>query len=147
MSPLEARRSLPSGFIQEHLTNIQHRIVQAAEKSGRSERSVCLVAVTKRVEPHLIGEILGLGVKNLGESRVQEAFEKRELLRGKEGLNLHLIGHLQTNKAKKAVGFFDLIQSVDSPKLAVFLDRAAAEVSKKQRCLVEVKVSEEENKT
>lgn len=87
-------------------------------------------------------------MKDFGENRVQEAFAKRPSLeRDFAGTRQHLIGRLQTNKARRAVGLFEVIQSVDRPKLAETLDRVAGEAGKKQRCLAEVKISTEPSKS
>ncbi len=104
--------------------------------------------MTKTVPAERIHEVISLGCKDFGENRVQEAESKRSALADKlGGTSQHLIGQLQTNKARKAVELFDVIQSVDRPKLAVFLDRIAGELGKKQRCLIEVKISTEESKS
>lgn len=118
----------------------------AAEKSGRSRESVSLVAVTKTVAPDRIREACRLGVSLIGENRVQEALAKREATQDLP-LTHHMIGHLQTNKARKAVELFGVIQSVDSPKLAASLDRISSELGRPTRCLIEVKISEEPAKT
>ncbi len=146
MSPLDQRGSSPTGTIQERLKNIHHRIVEAAGKSGRSPEAIGLVAVTKKVGLAQIQEALSLGIRDIAESRIQEAEEKWSGLKS-QSVTHHFIGHLQTNKAKRAAQLFDLIQSIDSPKLAVALDRTSTEAGKKQRCLIEVKVSTEQTKT
>lgn len=107
-----------------------------------------LLAVTKTVPAERIKEAILLGCKDFGENRVQEAESKRAALMTElSGTTQHLIGQLQSNKARRAIELFDVIQSVDRPKLAVALDRIAAETGKKQRCLVEVKVSTESTKS
>lgn len=87
-------------------------------------------------------------MRDFGENRVQEAMEKRASLAPRlEGTTQHLLGQLQTNKARKAVELFDVIQSVDRPRLAETLDRIAGEMGKTQRCLIEVKISSEPSKS
>lgn len=124
---------------------ISERIRRAAEKAGRAPESVILMGVTKTVDTARINEALRLGLTHIGENRVQEAMQKRAELQG--AATHHLIGALQTNKARKAVELFDVIQSVDRIRLVDTLDRVAAELNKVQRCLVEVKISNEPTKT
>lgn len=92
------------------------RIAVAAERAGRDPATVTLVAVSKNVEPARIDAVIGAGVTDLGENRVQEAQAKRPLLAGRA--TWHLIGHLQTNKARRAAELFDMVQSVDSERIA-----------------------------
>ncbi len=116
---------------------------QAAEKSGRPVDSICLVAVTKTISMDRIVEASRLGIKDFGENKVQEAAAKAPF----PSSTLHMIGALQTNKVRKAVQMFDLIQSVDRMKVATALDRVAGEIGKKQRCLIEIKISTEPTKS
>ena len=90
-------------------------------------------------------EAIDSGVTNIGENRVQEATEKFQVLE-REGLTKHLIGHLQTNKAKQAVKLFDLIHSVDSENLAAAIDKAAGAIGKVQDVLIQVNLANEETK-
>jgi hypothetical protein len=106
---------------------------------------VTLVAVSKTMPAAAIREAVSAGVKILGENRVQEAREKIEALPG--AAEWHLIGHLQTNKAKLAVGLFDCIHSLDSVRLAQELGRHAEEAGRRLRCLVEVNLGEEAQKS
>ena len=105
-------------MLADNLRNVRETIASALVKRvGKKETGdeVCLVAVTKNHPAEVVAEIVALGVENIGENRVQEAREKQEKL-GHPG-KWHLIGHLQTNKAKQAVELFDLIESVDSEHL------------------------------
>ncbi len=136
----------PSLVLSERLKRINERIKKAAEKSGRSEDCVTLVAVTKTIPTERILECVRLGVLDIGENKIQEAMAKRSGLEV-SGLRHHFIGHLQTNKARKAVELFDLIQTVDRPSLAETLDRISSEKGKRQACLVEVKVAKEDTKS
>ena len=106
--------------IQERLAAVRRRIEAAAARSGRPSSAVTLVAVSKTMPAAAIREAVSAGVKILGENRVQEAREKIEALPG--AAEWHLIGHLQTNKAKLAVGLFGCIHSLDSVRLAEELD-------------------------
>lgn len=137
----------PSDTLKDRYLRLIDRIQKAAIVSGRSERDVVLVGVTKNVSVEKINSALLLGLKHVGENRVQEAAAKRPELKTDFDVQMHLIGALQTNKAKKAMELFDVIQSVDRPKLAQFLERCAVESGKTQRCLIEVKISDEETKS
>ncbi len=133
-----------SGF-QERLASVRAGIAAAVARSGRSPEAVTLVAVSKTISVEGIHEALSAGVRILGENRVQEAREKIALLPGLA--SWHLIGHLQSNKAKLAVQLFDCIHSLDSVRLAEDLDRHAEATGKIQRCLIEVNVGEEVQKS
>ena len=106
----------------ERIERVKARIAKACERAGRSEDSVRLLAVSKKAGGRC-GSSVGVGVVLFGENRVQEAAEKIPL--SPSGATWHLIGHLQSNKAKLAAGLFDMIQSVDSMKLIEALDRHA----------------------
>ncbi|MBQ3444207.1 MAG: YggS family pyridoxal phosphate-dependent enzyme [Selenomonadaceae bacterium] len=106
---------------------------------------IILVAVTKNHGVDLMREAIDAGATNIGENRVQEAAEKFQTLDRK--VTRHLIGHLQTNKAKAAVKLFDLIQSVDSQHLAAALDKAAASINKVQDVLIQVNAAREPQKS
>jgi pyridoxal phosphate enzyme (YggS family) len=139
-------------MISHRYSDIQSRIKSAAEASGRDAATVTLMAVTKTVPVDQIVASAQLGINAFGENRVQEAIAKRDDLIVQLsclGLNPshHLIGHLQTNKARKAVELFDVIQTVDRPELAATLDRIAGEKGTTVTCLVEVKVSSEPTKS
>jgi pyridoxal phosphate enzyme (YggS family) len=121
-------------------------VEQAALRSARQPEDVQIVAVSKTIGADLMQQALRLGMAALGENRVQEAREKHpeiEALLKEKDAQFHLVGHLQTNKAKEAVRLFDLIQSVDSERLAHELDQRAREIGKVQRVLIEVNTSEE----
>jgi pyridoxal phosphate enzyme (YggS family) len=118
------------------LADVRERIARA----GRDPREITIVAVTKGFGPEVCTEALGAGLTILGENRVQEALEKMAAV---DGAEWHLIGHLQTNKARLAAGRFALIQSVDSPHVA----DALARINVEQKVLVEVNVARESQKT
>jgi pyridoxal phosphate enzyme (YggS family) len=132
--------------IQSRLKRIKDRITEAALACGRDPKAVKLVAVSKTVPADRVSAAINAGVTDLGENYVQEAREKIEAL-GRETVIWHLIGHLQSNKAKYAVKLFDLIHSVDSLKLAKELDRRARAVGKVQKVLVQVNISREATKS
>ncbi|HSW61710.1 MAG TPA: YggS family pyridoxal phosphate-dependent enzyme [Dissulfurispiraceae bacterium] len=131
-------------------SEVLRKMSHAAMRAGRQPDAVRLVAVSKSVPPERILEAMEAGLRVFGESRVQEARDKIALLREPShefsGVQWHLIGHLQKNKAKQAIRLFDLIHSVDSVELADELNRHAADHGKVQRVLVEVKLSEEDTK-
>lgn len=131
--------------LKSRLAAIHARIDAAARKSGRSATAIHLLAATKTVLASTIVEAAREGVTDIGENRVQEAASKRDGLAGTV-LTHHLIGQLQTNKARRAVELFDVIQSVDRLRVAEAISRAALELGKRQRCLVEVKISDDATK-
>ena len=107
----------PYDDIRENLKRIEDTMAEAALASGRRPEEVRLLGVTKTVPPDRINAALEAGVRGIGENRVQEFLGKREALR-LDGVDVHLIGHLQTNKVPKIVGQVDMIESVDSVHLA-----------------------------
>ena len=133
-----------------NIREIYRRMSVAAMKAERCPSEVRLIAVTKSVGADIIMKGVESGLRELGESRVQAAHEKiiqlGPVLAGSKVV-WHLIGHLQKNKAKTAVGLFDLIHSVDSLGLAEIINRHAAEAGKVQKVLLQVKLAEEESKT
>jgi PLP dependent protein len=133
----------------DNINTIYKRIAHAAMKAGRDPHDVRLVAVTKLVDAGLVCEAVDAGLREFGENRVQEGREKvlrlREEIPGSP-LAWHLIGHLQKNKAAAAVELFDLIHSVDSPELVEVINKRAEKIGKRQRVLIQVKLSDEESK-
>lgn len=134
------------GVIFERIRDVLKRISHAALRAGRSPDEVTLVAVTKGVSVEAINEALEAGLRVFGENRVQETLKKQKELVSKN-IIWHMIGHLQRNKARQAVGLFDLIHSVDSLALSEAINRYAAAIDKTQRILIEVKLSPEPSKT
>jgi pyridoxal phosphate enzyme (YggS family) len=130
--------------IADNLKTVTDRIASAAKRSGRDLSSVKLVVVTKTIDVNRIREAVDAGALVLGENRVQEAKEKIERLG--PIASWHLIGHLQTNKAKYAVKLFYLIHSVDNLELAKEIDKQAAKIGKVQDVLIEVSISGEASK-
>ena len=131
--------------IAENLKAVTQRISRSCEKSGRPADAVKLVCVTKEADLAQIEEVLALGVKDIGENRVQDALVKYKAIGG-QGFIWHLIGHLQTNKVKDAVRIFSLIHSVDSVRLAKEIDAQAKRIDKVQDILIQVTTSGEESK-
>jgi pyridoxal phosphate enzyme (YggS family) len=132
--------------ISSRLENIHRRVETAAARAGRSPKSVRLVAVTKYRTVAQIEEAIRAGATDIGENRVQEAEQKLGSLGGRD-IVWHLIGHLQSNKTKRAVPMFDWIHSLDSIGMARRLNRLAEEQDKMQRVLVQVDLSGEETKS
>ena len=130
--------------VSGNFTTVMDRIAAVAKRAGRDPSSIRLVTVTKTVRPERIREAVAAGATILGENRVQEAREKIEVLG--PIADWHLIGRLQTNKAKYAVKLFDLIHSVDTIELARELDKQAAKSGKVQDVLVEVSIAGEASK-
>jgi pyridoxal phosphate enzyme (YggS family) len=138
-------------LLQENLEKIEAAIEQACRRANRPRGEVELMAVSKTYPASTIAEAASLGLRLFGENRVQEFAAKSADLASQrtkngDGLRVHLIGHLQSNKSARAVEIFDAIDSVDSLKLAERLNEAAARISKTLPVLVEVKLSTEETK-
>lgn len=130
--------------IAANIEKIKQRIAAACSRAGRDPHSVELMAVTKTVSTERILQAVDAGITLLGENYVQEAREKQELLGGRA--RMHLIGHLQTNKAKYAVRLFDCVHSVDRLELAQELNKRAKAVNRTLDILIEVNVSGEQTK-
>ena len=131
--------------IEENLREIEATLSAAAAKSGRDRSAVRLMAVTKTVEPVLINHALGLGVDLIGENKVQELLSKIDSFEPRP--EMHLIGHLQSNKVRKIVDVVSMIQSVDSLSLADEISRQAVARDKTVEVLLEVNVGGEAAKT
>lgn len=133
-------------MIKEKLHSVQSLIAESKlKRAGIYTDDVLLVAVTKNHDIYAMREAIDAGVTDIGENRIQEAKEKYETL--DRQVVWHLIGHLQTNKAKQAVKLFDLIHSIDSLKLAESVDKAAAAIGKVQKVLVQVNLAHEASKS
>jgi pyridoxal phosphate enzyme (YggS family) len=133
--------------IADNLSRIRDRIAQACREAGRDPASVQLVAVSKFHPAESVAQALAAGQWLFGENRVQEAAQKFPALRAASpGLRLHLIGALQTNKARDAVRVADVIESLDRPKLAVSLAEAMAREGRRPAVLVQVNIGREPQK-
>jgi PLP dependent protein len=134
--------------LRARLEQVRARIAQAAEAAGRSPRSITLVAVSKSHPAAAIRAALEAGQRVFGENRIQEAKTKWPALKAAfPDIELHLIGPLQTNKVREAVALFDLIHTLDRPKLAIALAREMAAQGKRPSCLVEVNIGAEAQKS
>ncbi len=117
---------------------LDERISGIAKKAGRMREEITLVAVTKGHPVEAMIAACDWGLTTLGESRIQETEKKLPQFPFREKIELHLIGHLQKNKVRKALEIYDVIQSVDSPHLAERIDRIAGDTDKVQRIFLEV---------
>jgi hypothetical protein len=131
------------GSVGENLQVVRQSIARSAERAGRDPNEIVLVAVTKTFAVERIHEALAVGLRVLGENRVQEALPKIDEI-GPANVDWHLIGHLQTNKVKFIEGRFRMVQSLDGVALAEALDRR---IQSPLDVLVEVNVAEEPQKT
>jgi pyridoxal phosphate enzyme (YggS family) len=133
--------------LREHAREVRSRIEAAASRSHRAPSEITLIAVSKTHPSSLVRTAIEAGLGDLGENRVQEAAEKIEEV-GRNAARWHLIGHLQANKARRAVTLFDLIQTVDSIALARRLDRLCAEEGRGELpVLIQVDLAGEETKS
>ena len=132
--------------VEENLKAVRFNMEEAAVKSGRKPDDVILMAVTKTVPVEVINHALSLGIDYMGENRVQELNSKYDSL-SREGKHIHLIGHLQTNKVRQVVGKVEMIQSVDSVRVAKAIAARSTELGIVTNALVEVNIGKEENKS
>jgi pyridoxal phosphate enzyme (YggS family) len=132
-------------LIRDNIAAVEERIARACERAGRAREDVKLVAVSKTFPAEFVDEAIAAGITDLGENRVQEARDKKPLVQG--SARWHLIGHLQTNKAKDAVKLFDVIQAVDSLDLAEKLARAAEGQGKTLEVMLQVNIGDEPQKS
>jgi pyridoxal phosphate enzyme (YggS family) len=133
--------------VAARLRLVEDEMLLAARAADRDPRSVKLVAVTKTVPPAVIEQAIAAGHRIFGENRVQEAAAKWPALRARHpGIELHLIGPLQSNKVREAVALFDVIETVDRPKLARALAEEMARVDRRPRLFIQVNTGEEPQK-
>lgn len=131
--------------IRDNVAAVEERISAACARASRTRSEVTLVAVSKTFPASMIDDAIAAGLMEIGENRVQEARDKKPSVHG--AARWHLIGHLQSNKAKDAAGLFDVIQTVDSLALAEKIGRAADAVGKRQDVLLEVNIGDERQKS
>lgn len=134
--------SVVADILRDRLDRVEERIARAVSRTGRQREEITLIGVTKVFPAAAILEGYVEGLRDFGENYVQEFAEKRPLVEDLGGARFHLIGHLQSNKAKPAAELFDVIQTIDAPKLA----RRLNDRGRKLDVMVEVKLSEEETK-
>ncbi len=133
-------------LVEENYKAIEESISKAALESGRGREDITFLAATKTVEPAVINHAISLGLRFIGENRVQELLSKYESY-DLDRADLQFIGHLQTNKVKQIIDKVSLIQSVDSERLALEVARQAKLRGKTMDILVEVNIGREENKS
>jgi pyridoxal phosphate enzyme (YggS family) len=133
-------------LIASNLAEIRERIARSATRAGRTAEDITLVAVSKTFPSEAIRSAYELGLRHFGENRVQEWESKRAAV-ADLGATWHLIGHLQSNKARRAANLFNRVDSVDSVALAQKLDVAAAAEAKRLKVLIEVHLGGEETKS
>lgn len=131
-------------LVKENLNIVEEKISAACMRAGRAREEVTLVAVSKTKPVSMIEEAMDAGIIEFGENKVQELTSKYEVL--PKNLNWHLIGHLQTNKAKYIVDKTVLIHSVDSLKLAMQIDKESAKKDIISNILIEVNIAKEDTK-
>jgi hypothetical protein len=134
--------------IASRLAAVRARIAEAARDAGRTPESVTLVAVSKTHPAAAIERAIAAGQRVFGENRVQEAAAKYPALRARHpGIELRLIGHLQSNKAEQAVALFDVIETIDSARLARAVAKAVERGKSRPRCLIQVNTGREPQKS
>ena len=131
--------------LEKNLKQVLENIASSKKKSSWGQ-SVELIAATKTRELSTIEECYQLGIKTIGENRVQESEEKFSYFPGFEKIKKRFIGHLQTNKVNKCLNIFDTVDSVDSLKLANKINKSSKNINKKTECLIEVNTSSEPQK-
>ena len=132
--------------IKENLDKINKQIIDTATSCSRHPETIQLIAVSKRKSVEVIRQGIEAGAKHLGENYIQEAVGKIDVV-GKESACWHFIGHLQSNKAKIAVKYFEYIHTVDTLKLAKKINKQAKKINKLQKIFLQVNISEEETKS
>ncbi|HEY2842754.1 MAG TPA: YggS family pyridoxal phosphate-dependent enzyme [Bryobacteraceae bacterium] len=128
--------------LPERIQQVESRIQAAAQRAGRARDSITLIAVTKKFSADVMCQAHSLGLRVFGENYVQEFAEKRPALQGLPDTEFHLIGHLQSNKARQAADLFGVIETVDSEKLA----RRLNDLGRPLEVMIEVKLSAEDAK-
>ncbi len=141
--------NIESNFIKKRIELLRSDIVETAQKCRRNYQDIEIVAVTKGVDTSLILEAFSEGIDLFGESYLQEASKKLDYLFNNSSLtkeNFHFIGHLQKNKAVKAINYFSSIDSIDSIELCELISNKASKIGTKVNVMIEVKTSYEDTK-
>jgi PLP dependent protein len=131
--------------IRDRLARTHEQIARAAERAGRTAEGITLIAVSKTFASEIVQEAVVAGAQDLGENRVQEGVSKAPLVSG--NVRWHLIGNLQSNKARQAVATFDVIHTIDRSDLVLRLDRISSELNRRPRVLVQVDLGHEPTKS
>lgn len=147
----ESRSTAATQQLEHSIRAVLERIAEAAARAGRNPDAITLVAVTKTVPAEIVAAAWALGLRHFGENRVEEAEAKIPAANaligpGQEGPTWHMVGHIQSRKARDVVRMFDVVHSVDSVKLVAELDRRAAAAGRAIPCLLEINTSGEASK-
>ena len=137
---------MEASIIERNIRAVQRKIAAAAAASGRLPETINLLAISKTFPVESIAQAAAAGVSRFGENRVQEAEAKIPVFREYTGLEWHLVGHLQTNKVRRAVELFDCIHSIDSTRLAEKLNQVCIETGKELSVFLQVDLGKEETK-
>jgi pyridoxal phosphate enzyme (YggS family) len=137
---------LKMNLIASNIQSLKKRIAGTADACGRSPREIMLLAISKKFPKETIYQAVDAGLRQFGENRVQEAEGKIPDFPKSLNLEWHLVGHLQSNKARRAAELFDMVHSVDSAKLAAKLNQACLEIGKTLPVLLQVDLGDEESK-
>ncbi len=132
--------------IKKNVERIKEIIKDTAEKCGRDEKEIILLAASKTQPVEKLIQAYEAGIRYFGENKVQEGIKKIEALSGYKDIHWHMIGHLQTNKVKYAVRYYEMIHSIDRKSLIDELEKRAEKIDKIQDVLIEVNVGKEESK-
>lgn len=132
--------------IKERIETVRKQITQTALACGRDPETITLIGVSKRKSADTVSKAIAAGSTHLGENYIQEAMDKIDIL-GKERACWHFIGHLQSNKARFAVQYFEYIHTVDTVKLAREIDKQAAKIGKVQKIFLQVNIAQEDTKS
>ncbi|MEE1393735.1 MAG: YggS family pyridoxal phosphate-dependent enzyme [Negativibacillus sp.] len=139
-------QALSKQEVAQNVSALQEQICQAATAAGRDPAQVRLMAVTKTVDPELVNAAIDAGITLLGENKAQELCAKYDSYH-KDGVEIHFIGHLQTNKVRQIVDKVQMIESVDSLPLAEEINKRCAALNKQMPILIEVNIGREESKS
>lgn len=131
--------------VNKNIEEVEEKINEACKRTNRDRKDINLIAVTKTISVDTISEAIELGMKDIGENKVQEITQKYDLLNNND-LTWHMIGHLQTNKVKYIIDKIDLIHSLDRKSLAKELNKRAKKIDKVINVLLQVNIAEEESK-
>ncbi len=132
--------------IEHNIRSVKNRIADAATACGRSPEEITLLAISKTFSVESISHAAAAGLSKFGENRVQEAEDKILHFRERSEFEWHLVGHLQSNKARRAAELFDVIHSLDGIRLAAKLNQACLEIGKRLSVLLQVDLGREETK-
>ena len=143
VNPLQEKKNDFLKTLENRRDNILYRIQKAATISGRKPKHITLIAITKKFPVELWQQAINVNLRIFGESRIQEAQEKIKTFHKRNNIELHFIGHLQSNKVRKAINLFNVLQTVDSINLAKKINNICKEHKKKQSLYLQVNTGED----